>query len=134
MYSRDFQSLFQFIMTVLIIIFVQIFFLAALLKIIFSLIDKAVATYRKLTLSPNRNQKFRQVFMRWGKNEFNSKVFKSRSHGHSGLWHQLLIRVNFDTPTAERLIKHLKQRHPGQTDRWYIEKAIWDLERDKGRY
>jgi hypothetical protein len=88
-------------------------------------------------LSPKRRRNredMKQVFRQWQGNKFDSKIRKSKSHGLSGLWHQLLIRVNFDIPTAERLVANLQRKHPGKNDKWYIEKAIWDLERDKGRY
>ncbi len=32
---------------------------------------------------------------------------------------------------AERLIQHVAQRHPDKTPEWCIEKAIYDLERDR---
>jgi hypothetical protein len=50
------------------------------------------------------------------------------------LWKQLLRKLNNENTTAERLINHLMIKYPGQSDRWYLEKAIFDLERDKGRY
>jgi len=91
----------------------------------------------KPRLSPKRQRTWREMkefFRQWQRNKLDSKVRRSRSHGLSGLWHQLLIRVQFDIPTAERLIENLRRKHPGKDDRWYIEKAIFDLERDKGRY
>jgi hypothetical protein len=124
-------------MSILILILVQVIFLAVVLRAIFSLIDRVVESYMKPRFSPKRQrtwQEMRGFFRRWRANKFDSKIRKSKSHGLSGLWHQLLIRVQFDIPTAERLVFHLKIKHPGQTDRWYIEKAIFDLERDKGRY
>lgn len=51
--------------------------------------------------------------------------------GLAGSWHQLLIRVHFDASLAERLIQQLRQHYPNKPERWYIEKAIWDLERDR---
>jgi len=58
----------------------------------------------------------------------------SNSRHLSRQWNQLLKKVNSDTAPAERLINHLKQKHPGRSDQWYIEKAIFDLQRDQGRY
>lgn len=95
-----------------------------------------ISRTKRARLSPRRRRNWsemRQVFLKWQQNKFHSKILKSKSHGLSGLWHQLLIRVNFDIPTAERLISQLKRRHPGQNDRWYIEKAIHDIERDNRR-
>jgi hypothetical protein len=76
----------------------------------------------------------REVFSKSRKHKLHSKILKSNSPGLSGLWHQLLIRVNFDVPTAERLISNLKWKHPGKSDRWLIEKAIYDLERDRRKF
>ncbi|MDZ8227482.1 MULTISPECIES: hypothetical protein [unclassified Nostoc] len=33
--------------------------------------------------------------------------------------------------TAERLLKQQRQRHQGESDEWYLEKVIYDLERDR---
>lgn len=58
---------------------------------------------------------------------------KSLRPGSSNLWNQLLLQLQFDTAAAERLINSLKQKHPGKSERWYIEKAIQDLDRDRRR-
>lgn len=80
------------------------------------------------------HEEMRGVFTNLRKYKFHSKIIKSQSHGLSGLWHQLLIRTNFDIAKAERLIQTLRIKHPTKSDRWLIEKAIWDFERDRGRY
>lgn len=123
-------------MRVLILILVQVIFLALALLAIFSLIDRALETYMKPRKAPDKQrtwQEMRKFFRWWRGNKFDSKIRKSRSHGLSGLWHQLLIRVNFDIPTAERLVANLRRKHPTKSDRWLIEKAIFDLERDNRR-
>ena len=33
--------------------------------------------------------------------------------------------------TIERLIKNLKESHPNHTKEWYLEKIIYDLDRDR---
>ncbi len=38
-----------------------------------------------------------------------------------------------DTATANRLVEQLKQNHPGMSENWYWQRAIADLERDRGR-
>jgi hypothetical protein len=97
---------------------------------------QVIKTNKKARLAPsNRNrgwQEMRQVFSQERKNQTNSRVSRSAYNNPflAGLWHQLLIKCKFDVPTAERLILYLQQKHPGQTDRWYIEKAIRDIERD----
>lgn len=43
---------------------------------------------------------------------------------------RLMTLVRGDQSLAERLLLQEKQSNPGQTDRWYWEKVIYDLERD----
>jgi Sec-independent protein translocase protein TatA len=33
--------------------------------------------------------------------------------------------------TIERHIKNLRARHPGRSEEWYLEKILYDLERDR---
>ncbi|QSJ18873.1 hypothetical protein JYQ62_09025 [Nostoc sp. UHCC 0702] len=49
----------------------------------------------------------------------------------SGLKNRLLVLVQGDNQLAHRLVKQVKSRNPGRTEDWYLEKAIWDLERDR---
>ncbi|MTJ11839.1 hypothetical protein FJR11_04355 [Anabaena sp. UHCC 0187] len=142
-------------MSNLIVILTQIIFIVLVLRVIFSQIDRVVAAYRKRKSNTSNVDTPRSKVgstrpdkPRWGKiqksrqvrDERNKRLSqlnrqassKSRLSGHS--WNQLLTKVQGDTATAERLINHLKIKHPGETDRWYVEKAIFDLERDKGRY
>lgn len=44
---------------------------------------------------------------------------------------QLIVRLDGDTDTAERLIEQAKQNYPGMTDDWYVERVLDDLERDR---
>ncbi|MEH1983254.1 MAG: hypothetical protein V7L27_28975 [Nostoc sp.] len=44
---------------------------------------------------------------------------------------RLLILLNGDVTTAERLLKQQRQKHQGQSDTWYLEKVIYDLERER---
>ncbi|WP_335038127.1 hypothetical protein [Nostoc sp.] len=44
---------------------------------------------------------------------------------------RLVVLLNGDVTTAERLLKQQRQRHQGQSDKWYLEKVIYDLERDR---
>ena len=87
------------------------------------------------TPEQRKNQAWRQKRRQLQRYEFHTKAAKAAttSPGYAGLWHQLLIRVNFDIATAERLTSQVRQRYPGKTDRWYIQKAIYDLERDRRR-
>jgi hypothetical protein len=45
----------------------------------------------------------------------------------------LLNLLQGDVPTAKRLLQYQRQMNPGKSDNWYLEKVIWDLERDRGR-
>ena len=51
--------------------------------------------------------------------------------GSRQLQNQLLTLLHGDTATAKRLLVRQQQRHPGKSDNWYLEKAIYDLERDR---
>ncbi|MEM6399578.1 MAG: hypothetical protein AAF757_05000 [Cyanobacteria bacterium P01_D01_bin.116] len=53
----------------------------------------------------------------------------SSNRGCKALRHQLLTHVNPDV--AERLIRLAKRQHPGKTERWYLEKVIYDLQRGR---
>jgi hypothetical protein len=44
---------------------------------------------------------------------------------------QLTAMVGGDQRTVERLLKNLRLKHPGESETWYWEKAIFDLERDR---
>lgn len=48
------------------------------------------------------------------------------------LQNRLLVLLAGDWSTAERLVGSARRRHPGQTEDWYWEKAIYDLQRDRG--
>lgn len=64
-------------------------------------------------------------------NSYLAKATKTKSPGYSGAWHQLLKLIAFDVELAERLVSQCQRRHPEKSDRWCVEKVIWDLERDR---
>lgn len=45
---------------------------------------------------------------------------------------QLLTLLHNDKETADRLVAQIKRNHPHQSTNWAAEKAIYDLERDRG--
>lgn len=47
------------------------------------------------------------------------------------LQHQLIGMLRGDTALAKRLLRQQRQMHPGRSDNWYLEKVIYDLERDR---
>jgi len=42
----------------------------------------------------------------------------------------LLQAVKGDRALAKRLLEGAKLKYPGKSDRWYVEKVIYDIERD----
>ncbi|MBD2261252.1 hypothetical protein [Pseudanabaena sp. FACHB-2040] len=44
---------------------------------------------------------------------------------------RLLVAMCHNRQRAEDLIVDLVLSYPGRKGRWYVEKAIWDLERDR---
>ncbi|GFE72172.1 hypothetical protein [Chroococcus sp. FPU101] len=42
-----------------------------------------------------------------------------------------LLMIAGDKKVTERLIKQLRYKYPDETEAWYWEKAIYDLERDR---
>lgn len=49
------------------------------------------------------------------------------------LQQQLLRLLHEDRGAAVRLMSQAQQKYPGRSPNWYIEKVIYDLERDRGR-
>lgn len=47
------------------------------------------------------------------------------------LQHRLIGLLRGDIATAKRLLKQQRQLHKGKSDNWYLEKVIYDLERDR---
>jgi hypothetical protein len=45
---------------------------------------------------------------------------------------RLIDRLNGDARMARRQVKILMARYPGQTEQWYWEQAIGEMERDRG--
>lgn len=45
----------------------------------------------------------------------------------------LLKALQGDGELAERLLDQARLKHPGKSERWYIEKVIYDINRDRGR-
>lgn len=45
----------------------------------------------------------------------------------------LLGLLQGEVSTAKRLLQYQRRMNPGKSDNWYLEKVIWDLERDRRR-
>lgn len=54
---------------------------------------------------------------------------RKSDRGCRTLRRKLLNLVHHDT--AERLINSAKRQHPGKSERWYLEKVIYDLQRGR---
>jgi len=61
---------------------------------------------------------------------YNNSV--SPIHNHQ-LYKKLLQLLHEDETTLIRLIKRQKVKNPGMNQDWYLEKVLWDLERDRSR-
>ncbi|MEL6224525.1 MAG: hypothetical protein AAFR31_17965 [Cyanobacteria bacterium J06627_8] len=49
-----------------------------------------------------------------------------------GLDPRLIEAVRGDKDLAKRLLEQAKFKYPGKSDRWYVEKVIYDSQRDQG--
>ncbi|MFB2970344.1 hypothetical protein ACE1CD_15330 [Aerosakkonema sp. BLCC-F183] len=49
---------------------------------------------------------------------------------NDGIHPMLLQAVKGNKALAKRLLEQAKFKYPGKSDRWYVEKIIYDLERD----
>jgi hypothetical protein len=44
---------------------------------------------------------------------------------------KLLRMLHHDQATVDRLLSSAELKHPGRSQQWYLEKVIYDLERDR---
>ena len=52
----------------------------------------------------------------------------------SGIDGRLLRTVGGDRKLAQRLLDQVRWKYPDKSERWYVEKVLYDLDRDRGRY
>ena len=50
------------------------------------------------------------------------------------LQQKLMRLLHDDRDTASRLLSQIKNKNPNKSINWYVEKVIYDLERDRGTY
>lgn len=62
---------------------------------------------------------------------FTRKASRRRPSASPQLASRLLSLVNGDVPTARRLIRNVNRSNPKRSVDWCLEKAIYDLERDR---
>ncbi len=51
--------------------------------------------------------------------------------GNNHLRKKLIGLLHGDVDAANRLIAHCQKNHPNKSIDWYLEKVIWDLEKDR---
>ncbi|MDZ8096400.1 MAG: hypothetical protein RMZ42_31355 [Nostoc sp. DedQUE05] len=78
----------------------------------------------------------RQWFPGRHDNWYLAKVIYNLEHGIDELrdcemYSQLLVMLQGDATSAERLLLHASNAYPGKQYGWYLEKVISDLERDR---
>ncbi len=55
-----------------------------------------------------------------------------QQYGNNGdIDRDLLVAAKGNKALAKRLLAQAKVRYPGKSERWYVEKVIYDLERDR---
>ncbi|MEM1367850.1 MAG: hypothetical protein AAGG02_07495 [Cyanobacteria bacterium P01_H01_bin.15] len=47
------------------------------------------------------------------------------------LQHELMVMLHDDRGAADRLLNLEHRKHPGKKEQWYVEKVIYDLQRDR---
>ncbi len=62
--------------------------------------------------------------------------YRNRPSGREGmLWRQCRQQLKMPPSEADQVIQRyigrLEEKHPGKSRRWYLEKIIYDLERDR---
>lgn len=82
-----------------------------------------------LAISVISNQKRRiSKAKKTGKLDPNRFTFGS---AEKKLWKELLTLLQLDSVTAERLLRHEQNKYPGKSTKWYLEKVIFNLKRDR---
>ena len=79
-----------------------------------------------------RNEQLHQEFTRIAKNRKKAPKHKvTKKSKRSKEWKKLMELVRYDEKTAVRLYNYAKNCNPGKSEKWVLEKALWDLERDR---
>jgi hypothetical protein len=69
-----------------------------------------------------------------GKFSPNSQEHNIAAQASRKLQRRLFTLLHEDREAAKRLLTQAKFRYPNKTADWYVEKVIYDLERDRGGY
>lgn len=78
--------------------------------------------------------KFRRYFNLETQTSYGQKEQVSIEQASQKLQKKLLLLLNGDRNTATRLMQLAKARNPQKSVDWCVEKVIFDLQRDRGRY
>ncbi|MEH2414470.1 hypothetical protein [Nostoc sp.] len=77
------------------------------------------------------------IYIEWRKpdgerpRQASSKSSYRNDPTNKALQRDLLVLLKNDVPAAKRLLLQQRRRSPGKSDNWYLEKVIYDLERDR---
>lgn len=101
-----------------------------LLFFIVALIPGTDFLFVELDESPTRSTQEKKPTQ---KSDPRGKVSRSyrTDPGNRRLQHQLIEMLRGDIGAAKRLLAQQRRNNPGRTDNWYLEKVIYDLERDR---
>ena len=55
---------------------------------------------------------------------------RQHKHREGGVPAHLLQAVKGDRALAHRLLQGARLKYPGKTEKWYVEKVIYDIQRD----
>ncbi|UBF28386.1 hypothetical protein K9N68_11200 [Kovacikia minuta CCNUW1] len=60
-------------------------------------------------------------------------IWRDSKSTTDGIDRGLLAAAGGDKTLAKRLLNYTRDKYPGKSERWYVEKTIYDLERDRRR-
>jgi hypothetical protein len=102
------------------------------MEILIPIINLLVVIYLVIYLIEYFNCRWQQ-FRAHNANRPRGRVSSSYRNDPSNraLQGDLLILLKGDVRTAKRLLAQQRRKNPGQSDNWYLEKVIYDLERDR---
>ncbi|AFY71470.1 hypothetical protein Pse7367_3225 [Thalassoporum mexicanum PCC 7367] len=72
---------------------------------------------------------FRRVFSNSSLGNIPGLGNLSKNAKNNSLKRELMTLVHGQSDVANRLLRHARDRHPGKTEQWYLEKVIYDLRR-----
>jgi len=89
--------------------------------------EDAEATFREVT---DKTQAWMDELVERGEEQYND-WFKPTDTATNRLHRELLTLLQEDEAVAERLLAHARCNYPNRSEKWYYEKVISDLKRDR---